>query len=248
VQNPYAGDIGDYGKLAILRSLAKDDLILGVIWYLNLLCDGKGNGRFITYEDLSKCDPELFEGIQVVAHGGRQMRDLEPLLPLGTVTYGEPLPYADRGCYAQTTRDMLLQRRMKWFSEAATRVRDASLVFLNPDNGLASSSVKQYYKRAVKYAFLSEVRSLLQRGQTVILYQHQQRRSLLEQIAETRKLFADDIEAAFAVSFHRQSVRTFFVFSAYASLGAVLLKRCKDFLRGPWGEQPSKRRIFVLHE
>jgi hypothetical protein len=35
MQDRYTGDIGDFGKCSLLRNLTRDDLRLGVIWYLN---------------------------------------------------------------------------------------------------------------------------------------------------------------------------------------------------------------------
>ena len=34
MQDRYAGDIGDYGKLGLLRSLSRTGLRIGVNWYL----------------------------------------------------------------------------------------------------------------------------------------------------------------------------------------------------------------------
>ena len=45
MQNRYAGDIGDYGKLGLLRSLSRTGLRIGVNWYLTPDEDRNGDGR-----------------------------------------------------------------------------------------------------------------------------------------------------------------------------------------------------------
>jgi hypothetical protein len=42
MQNRYAGDISDFGKLGLLRQLSKTGLSVGVNWYLTP--DGTHNG------------------------------------------------------------------------------------------------------------------------------------------------------------------------------------------------------------
>ena len=48
MQNTYAGDVGDFGKLGLLRQLSKSQLIIGINWYLvpdeNHNADGKHIG------------------------------------------------------------------------------------------------------------------------------------------------------------------------------------------------------------
>ncbi len=55
IQDRYSGDIGDYGKLGLLRSLSRTGLRIGVNWYLTPDEDHNGDGRHTDYlrDDLS---------------------------------------------------------------------------------------------------------------------------------------------------------------------------------------------------
>lgn len=49
MQNRYVGDIGDFGKLGLLRQLSKTGLSVGVNWYLTPDETHNGDGRHIGY-------------------------------------------------------------------------------------------------------------------------------------------------------------------------------------------------------
>ena len=55
MQNRYVGDIGDFGKLGLLRALSSKGLSIGVNWYLTTDESHNGDGRHVDY--LAK-DPE----------------------------------------------------------------------------------------------------------------------------------------------------------------------------------------------
>jgi hypothetical protein len=65
----------------------------------------------------------------------------------------------------------------------------------------------------VKYIFEDEVAAWLKRGQSVVLYQHQQRRSLGEQVSEQQKILAAG-KLCHAVSFHRRAARIYYILPA----------------------------------
>ena len=63
MKNQYFGDVGDYGKYAMLRYLANDGIKIAVNWYLTP-DDGSNDGKFTTYlekGDISSYDKSLFE-------------------------------------------------------------------------------------------------------------------------------------------------------------------------------------------
>ena len=49
MQNRYTGDIGDFGKLGLLRVLHSAGLSIGVNWYLTPDETHNGDGRHIAY-------------------------------------------------------------------------------------------------------------------------------------------------------------------------------------------------------
>lgn len=72
MQNRYAGDAGDFGKIGLLRSLARTGLKVGVNWYLVADEAHNEDGRHIGYLHDSKfagCDDELLGKLGCMVNG-----------------------------------------------------------------------------------------------------------------------------------------------------------------------------------
>lgn len=170
MQDRYAGDIGDFGKLALLRMLAPGRC-LGVCWCRT---DGSGeannDGRHLAYlrrpERFRALDPEAFDALALlidqVIQGrcGRTVSALEALglLPPDSLFHGEICP---RG----------LSDRRSWAAGMVAAMEGANLVFLDPDNGLETSSLSP------KSTAVAELVALRQPGRAVLLYHYQTRRA-----------------------------------------------------------------------
>ncbi|MGP8245103.1 MAG: hypothetical protein ACLQVN_11370 [Bryobacteraceae bacterium] len=95
MQDRYVGDIGDFGKYALLKALAGDGLRLGVHWYLNANEEANTDGKFTDYQHLRSCDAPLFDALQDLVRGGRRsVGEVERamILPANTVFYSLPIP------------------------------------------------------------------------------------------------------------------------------------------------------------
>ena len=72
MQDKYAGDIGDYAKLGLLRALRKDRK-LGVAWYRVPDEPGSPDGKKIGYQKNPDCyrrfDPDLFDHLKKIVDG-----------------------------------------------------------------------------------------------------------------------------------------------------------------------------------
>lgn len=80
MQNRYAGDLGDFSKLVLLRGIAKTGLSLGLNWYLNPYEEENGDGKHTldNFPDCELYDPELFYRlIALTRRGQRTVRELE---------------------------------------------------------------------------------------------------------------------------------------------------------------------------
>lgn len=81
MQNRYVGDIGDFGKLGLLRQLHKTGLSVGVNWYLTPDETHNGDGRHVGYLEnnvFRSCDEQLWSALgQIVKSGSRQVCELE---------------------------------------------------------------------------------------------------------------------------------------------------------------------------
>src|SRR5438105_11097234 len=93
---------------------------------------------------------------------------------------------------------------------AAAAVREADVLFLDPDNGIAPPGVAKFSGRSVKYIYVEEIAYLFGKGHSIVLYQHHQRKPLEACISEQIKRFSE-LTTTWALSFRKRSVRTYFV-------------------------------------
>ena len=66
MKNQYVGDIGDYGKYALLQAFVNADVNVGVNWYLTDN-DESNDGKFINYlseERMRRYNPEIFDELR----------------------------------------------------------------------------------------------------------------------------------------------------------------------------------------
>jgi len=163
MQDRYAGDVGDFGKFAVLRALAPGRT-LGVCWYRNAgHGEANNDGRHVAYLDrpalYRDLDPVAFDAMARVVRTQRSLRALEAcaLLP-GAIYHGEEVPRA---------RDA----RLAWGARLVAAMASRDLVFTDADNGLEWSSLTP------KCVARDEVRALRRRGRALLLYHHSTRRA-----------------------------------------------------------------------
>ena len=135
MQNQYVGDIGDFGKYGLLREIfgrpeapgSGCGLRLGVAWYLNEYKQGSG-GNLKDYRKLKECDPLLYNVLQrLIKTGNRNVAEVQwnRILPSNTLYHSLP--------FSSSTRT-------KWFKDALKVTEGADVVFIDPDNGIASEN------------------------------------------------------------------------------------------------------------
>lgn len=171
MQNRYAGDAGDFGKIGLLRCLAKAGLKVGVNWYLVADEAHNEDGRHIGYLQDSKfmgCDDELLGKLGCMVHGNQRniqtLQELE-LIPAATYYCEELASPGENGC----------NFRDKWHANAQSVLQDADIVFLDPDNGLLPASVSPGSTKSVKYVLQQEVIDYYLAGHSVVFYNHRWR-------------------------------------------------------------------------
>ncbi len=183
----YAGDVGDFSKLGLLRLLArsgKRPLKVGLLWYATSEAGGaEGDGRHVDYltgtrrAEFAALDPELHRALTPFARSRRRTiveleRVTRSLLP-GIAFHRTPVDFRPG-----TSRAQRLDFRAGWLDEAASVARQTELICVDPDNGLASASAERSgrtSKQARKLIFLDEVRRLVGPAQSLVLYHHQTR-------------------------------------------------------------------------
>ena len=249
MQDRYAGDLGDFGKYGLLRRLTSPGthnatLRLGVDWRLVPDESHSNDGRFTGYLDpnarnqtlFRSCDPELYDALRQMVHtqtrSVAQVRNAG-ILPADTRYHEEPLSFHDIPP-GPGSREKRTARRTRWLQAALDLTHDCDLVFFDPDNGL-DTKTQPHHRTGPKYVFPDELQPYVQRGQSLVIYQHTNRTlPAAQQVSlRTQQLRQRFNLETWALTYRRGSSRTFLIAAAPAHA-----QRLKDitrqFLESPW--------------
>lgn len=169
MKNQYAGDIGDYTKLGLLRGLEAAGFSIGLNWYLTpdepdhskALTDG----RYTKYLE-SHCDtPDIYLHCALREIGLSNNRTVARIE--GAKLFANALFW---------NKTLEARSRDKWHSAALRKLSKKDVIFLDPDNGLEVKSIKPYSNHGNKYTTYKEAADYYARGSTVIIYNHRDRK------------------------------------------------------------------------
>jgi hypothetical protein len=167
MKNQYVGDIGDFGKVLLLKHVAHCGFKLGVNWILTEN-DAGGDGKHRDYVDyrgrdcLCCSDRDVLEQMASFAlkpRNLRTIRDLEQLIrgfSKGALFHPAIYPLG-------APRSL----RISLDDEAFSRLEAAEVVFFDPDNGLGGERGS-----SVKHVYLDDLQRYWQGGQSLLLYHH----------------------------------------------------------------------------
>jgi hypothetical protein len=220
VQDRYAGDVGDYIKMALLRALSPGRR-LGVLWYLfpdeGHNNDGKHTDYLQRASEWRALDPELFDALHQIAHGERSVGRLESSVVLDATFFRDAI-VTDR--YSAATRSQI---RSEWFAAGKGAVEGCDLVFADPDNGLVDNSPQRRRRKGFgKQMPLSEALALAD-GRSAIIYHHNSRFPGGHDLEVDQWLA--QLGNAVAIRANAYSCRTFFLINP----DAELLSRARNF-------------------
>ena len=172
MQDRYAGDIGDYVKLGLLRHLSQDQK-LGILWYKYPNESHNDDGKHIAYlnspDVYSKLDPELFTHLQKVALSNRSIKSILPILPA-------PVSYDEVVDFSHLKPNVRANARARWFNNALANVSNCQIVFADPDNGIVDSAAKRKNQSKFgKQIPIDEIHQLSEK-RCAIVYHHNTRR------------------------------------------------------------------------
>jgi len=243
MQNKYVGDIGDYGKYALLNLLCARELRCLVIWYLSEMEAKNADGKFREYLDsleFRKAEPRIFDALKDISSStdGRNIGAVRQkgILPAET-DFHEPML-----SYFNVSLSDRKQCRDKWFANAAEKAKKADLIFLDPDTGLEVKSHGPFSKMGTKYATIEEVKTFLAEEKSVVLYQHRNHSGKIEDQVEDvfkRLAIGGKEPSGGAISFHTFSTRIYFVFPS-SNHESRLKARLIEFYENP------NNRVFKL--
>lgn len=221
MQNRYAGDVGDFVKLGLLRALSPG-LKLGVAWYLYPDEAHNDDGKHFAYlrrpDVWRSVDPELFDRLREVVGGQRSVAALERSGILNADFANELMSMATEHHSRRS------QARCTWFANTLDALAGCDLVFADPDNGLTDDSpTRRTSRKFGKQLPLHECLALAA-GRSAIIYHH-----------NTRFAGGHDMEVdhwrkqlgrgTIAVRANAYSCRTFFIVNPTA----VLMRRAEFF-------------------
>ena len=166
MKDQYFGDVNDFRKYGLLRSLAiPDRLRLGVCWMLTEL-DGRTDGKFLAYldhpEKYRHRDPDLFEWLRQVvgAQKDRRTARIEESTLFGSALFKSGIVTDNR------------PQRSEYMTECASRFAGCDLIFFDPDNGLEIKSTQRGRRGSCKYLYWDEAYNTFNAGSSVLIYQH----------------------------------------------------------------------------
>ena len=261
MRDEFVGDIGDFGRSGLLRTLigsgptSQNDgmkrLKLGVVWYTNQH-DGKGGNvtKYLCNKHkhhcaLRKCDFELFDKLYSLVYGNhgndRKIREFESsrIFPCGTEYHTDPVPQPPKDQISNSK----VAERYEWLQCAIRKMGSAELVFLDPDNGISqwvNPTITKAQKDATKLAFLYEVRRFWEEEKSLIVYHHLQRNSKkhqgdIEMWATVLQCELNLPTLPWAVrADYNGKGRVFFIIPCEQNK-LLLRKRIDHFIKGPFG-------------
>ena len=233
MQNRYTGDIGDFGKLGLLRQLSQTGLSIGVNWYLTPDETHNGDGRHIGYlkkADFRACDEQLWSALgQIVGSGKREVSALERADILRAAFYSRILDFAGAD---KTERQEV---RWEWHNRAMYQLQNCDIIFVDPDNGLIVPSANGTGK-SNKFVLPFELAEYYRAGTSVIYYQHKARRPDEFYTAQNKQLIdsgAFPNAEGLGLKFKTTSQRYYF-FLMQPRHTAIITSCVKRMMETPW--------------
>lgn len=240
MQNRYAGDVGDFGKLGLLRRVERSGLRIGINWYLvpdeSHNNDGK-HVKYLTDSAYDRCDDELRAKLATVVHGSRSVESIEKLGLLKNATYYRAV------LDPPTAKSKLL--REEWNQRALAALSSCDIVFLDPDNGLLPKSVSPHCSRARKHVTEAELAQYYHSGQSIVFYNHRSRQQVdayLERFRRLRDGGAFEGAQWIGLNYAGGSRRDFF-FILQPRHAQVVRSSVDDLLQSGWSRRFSRLAI-----
>lgn len=220
MKDQYVGDINDFAKYSILRELRGASRLRLVVAWMLTHADGTTEGSQTRYlaerARYRHLDPHVFDRLnELVTSGNRSVAAVEQAGVLDPAAF-----------VARRIEDHLASR-LAFLREVSTVATEPSLVFFDPDIGIAPPSVRPGRRRSAMYVFPEELVETHARGHSVVVYQHFARRQRAALLEEGLSVIARPTPDAGA--FALWSSRVAFLVFPSAKHGAKLAAAAKAF-------------------
>src|SRR5436309_725994 len=166
MKNQYFGDINDFRKYGLLRTLQRTSgLTVGVCWCLTN-DDAGGDGELRKYLSQPKrwrhYDSDLYELLR---------RLLDPDMPR-SVSLAPEWNLVPGASFFDPLLPDSRSARTAYFEKARRALASCDVVFLDPDNGIEVPSTGLGVFGSSKYVYWSELKAMYAAGQSLLVYQH----------------------------------------------------------------------------
>ena len=237
MQDRYAGDVGDFGKIGMLRCIENKGIKIGINWYLVENESHNQDGKHIGYlqdKNFFGIDDELRMSLDsVIKHNIRSVEQLENLNLLKSNLY-----YHD---ILKVVKGTVRENRDVWHKDALKCMQESELIFLDPDNGLLPKSVSRGSIKSIKYVLPEEIIDYYTAGHTVVFYSHRTREQVDTYLKRFSVLFeSNEVEEAtiLGITFKRGTLRDYF-FIIRKEHKERILKGINELLGSNWNRHFS---------
>jgi hypothetical protein len=231
VKNQYFGDINDYRKYGLLRTLIgeKKDLTLGVCRMLTPNDSSRHGGKTDYLDDdatWKEYDCDLFKVLYnwVKVQDRRCVEMIEQDKAI--------LPAKYHNCFVPETRE----KREAYFESMLRSSLGVDLVFFDPDNGLEVRSKPYNERPSCKHLYFSEVKKTFKAGHSVLVYQHFPRVDRAIYRKSRLKDIQDHTGAGPKQLWWLSTAHVLFLFATQEKHTEILAQRTQQF-RNEWSEQ-----------
>ena len=228
MKDQYFGDVNDYRKYGLLRTLSSAAGLRMGVWWMLTPPEDRRDGEFRGYLDQPArwrdYDPELYDRLIRLKHEGIERgvrRALEWELIPGALFDEQPLV------------DDPIERRAGVDSTFST-LSSCPLLFFDPDNGIEVRSVRFGQKRSSKYVYWHELAAAYARGHSLVIYQHFRRVNRTTFIGSQANDLRSRLGAVELIAFRTAHVR-FWVVPQPSH--AALLKGASERVGASWTGQ-----------
>jgi len=244
MRHSYVGDVGDYGKYGLLRTLVGDgqEVRLGVVWYLTDATENNNDGKHDGYlkrgskrqrEAFERCDPPLYARMKAIREQQRlniAMVQDGSVLPQNTIFYGTPVPRATIG----GDYEAAWKQRDDWHSRSLDTMSSVDCVLIDPDNGVEFSKREDFrrLKPSRKHSYWHEITDYLSGKKSIVAYHHLNRDCPHRvQIDQCLAHIQAAGSTAWAIHYRRGTGRAFFVIPGSRECRRVLREGSEEFAR-----------------
>ena len=218
MKNQYFGDVGDFGKYGLLSALSSSGMKLGVNWYLTNN-DTKTDGKFIEYlhkPEFVDSDTELAGFLRgCLDLGNRNVSEIRSFERFsGFEFHDDILELKHIKALNEAGRRKRSEVRNKWFEDSLEILSSCNLIFCDPDNGIETKAMSKIGIDSVKYVMIDEIKTMIERGHSLIIYNHRDRsteESYISRFKEIKNQLSNDISLR-VIRFNRYSARDYLIF------------------------------------